>query len=189
MRNLFKALIIFLLAIVIVLSLGYMVQKSPWYRRKLYPLRYEKYIIKYSEEFSLDPYLVSAVIWAESRFVPNATSIKNARGLMQITPETGKWGAELLNIEGFEVDDLYDIDLNIRLGCWYLDKLNIQFDGNIELVLAAYNGGSGNVSRWLKDTRYSKDGKTLYYIPFKRRGNMCLKLLPLMKSIKLYDLR
>ena len=60
---------------------------------------------------------------------------------------------------------LYDPEINIKMGCWYLNNLIEQF-GNVDTALAAYNAGSGNVRQWLQDSEYSKDGETLYNIPF-----------------------
>jgi soluble lytic murein transglycosylase len=135
--------------------------------RKVYPLHYSEYILKYSEQYKLDPYLVASVIKAESNFRVKARSHRDAHGLMQITGDTGRWIAEQLKIKGFQVEDLYDPEINIRMGCWYLDNLRLEFKGNLELVLASYNAGRGNVNKWLKSERHSKDGVTLQYIPFK----------------------
>ena len=62
---------------------------------------------------------------------------------------------------------LYDPETNIMIGTWYLNTLYKEFDGNLDLVLASYNAGSGNVNKWLKDEEYSNDGKNLTIIPFK----------------------
>lgn len=133
---------------------------------RLFPLKYRELVSLYSEQFSLDPYLVLAVIKAESNFKPQAISHKNARGLMQITEKTGKWGAETLNLGNYSKEKLDDPTVNINIGCWYLSVLYKEF-GDTDLVLAAYNGGSGNVSQWLKDSSLSADGKRLDKIPFK----------------------
>jgi len=133
----------------------------------IFPLKYNDLIIKYSNENKIDPYLVLAIIKAESGFDPNAKSHKNAIGLMQITEKTGKWGAESLNIKGFKTSDLYDPEINIMIGCWYINTLLKEFNNNEDLAIAAYNGGSGNVNSWLKDTKYSSSGVNLDKIPFK----------------------
>ena len=74
--------------------------------RKLYPVKYTEQVIKYSREYRLDPHLVFAVIKAESGFNPAARSYKDAMGLMQLTEGTAKWGASVLNIREFSLDDL-----------------------------------------------------------------------------------
>ena len=131
----------------------------------LYPILYKEYVNKYSKEYGLDPFLVLSVIKTESSFDENAISNKDARGLMQISDRTGKWAAESLNLKNYNVDSLYNPEINIKIGTWYLNKLIGQFR-DIDLALAAYNAGSGNVQTWLKDKNYSKDGETLNQIPF-----------------------
>ena len=86
---------------------------------------------------------------------------------MQISSTTGWWASEVLSIENFSLDMLFEPDRNIMIGTWYLNMLSKEFDDNLKLILAAYNGGSGNVNKWLEDDRYCEDGKTLKKIPFK----------------------
>jgi soluble lytic murein transglycosylase len=132
-----------------------------------YPLKYKEQVFKYSEQNKIDPYLVFAIIKAESGFDATATSKKNAKGLMQVTDETGQWAAKDLRISQFHKNDLYDPDTNIQIGCWYIRWLMDYFNGELELVIAAYNGGNGNVSKWLKNKKYSSSGNTLEKIPYK----------------------
>ncbi|OAA91842.1 Soluble lytic murein transglycosylase precursor [Clostridium ljungdahlii] len=132
-----------------------------------YPLKYSNYVAKYSKQYDLDPYFVMAVIKAESNFKEDVRSNKNAIGLMQITPDTAEWAADKMGVSNFQDSMLNDPDFNIRMGCWYLNNLKLEFNNNIDLILAAYNGGRGNVEKWLKDSDHSKDGKNIQYIPFK----------------------
>lgn len=135
--------------------------------RMMYPIKYYGYIEKYSIMYDLDKYLVMSVIKVESNFNEKATSVKDARGLMQITPSTGNWIAEQMNLVEFSQDKLYDPEQNIFMGCWYLDNLRKEFDDNYMLILSAYNAGRGNVNKWLQNPEFSRDGKNLDYIPFK----------------------
>jgi len=135
--------------------------------RYFYSIKYSGLITKYSTEYSLDPYMVSSVIKTESNFDNGAKSQKDAFGLMQITTETGQWAAGLMKINNFNSDLLYDPEFNIKMGCWYLSNLKTEFNGNMDLVLAAYNGGRGNVQKWLNNSKNSSNGLTLDYIPFK----------------------
>ncbi|MBC2580608.1 lytic transglycosylase domain-containing protein [Clostridium sp. DJ247] len=144
--------------------------------RQFFPIKYTKYILQYSKQYDLDPYLVSAVIKTESNFDKNARSNKNACGLMQITPDTAQWAAEKMNIKNFDKKMLSDPEFNIKMGCWYLDNLKEEFGGNIDVVLAAYNGGRGNVEKWLKNSQHSLDGKNLHYIPFKETDKYVKKI-------------
>lgn len=155
--------------LLIILNMYYLI-------RLCFPLRYSEYIIKYSEEYKLSPYLVAAVIKTESNFRPTARSNKNANGLMQITPSTAEWAAKKMGVKGYKDEMLSDPEFNIRMGCWYLDNLKKEFDGNMDLVLASYNGGRGNVQKWLADREHSKDGKNLYYIPFKETDEYVKKV-------------
>jgi soluble lytic murein transglycosylase len=149
----------------------------------IYPIDYENYIKKYSQNYNIDSHLVAAIINVESKYDTFAMSKKDARGLMQISPNTGKWASEKIDIQDFTLESLYDPEINIRIGCWYLSVLADEFNGNLQLILAAYNGGSGNVNKWLKDDRYSKDGKSLDYIPFKETSDYVEKVL---KNYEMY---
>lgn len=162
--------IILLVLIFLVTSVGGVVLYS------MYPLDYKEYIDKYAKENNIDPYLIASVINVESRFNKEAISPKGAKGLMQIIPSTGSWAAEELKIEAYEDDDLFNPDTNIKIGSWYLKKLDKEFGGNQDLVLAAYNGGSGNVKKWLKNEEYSSDGVNLEKIPFKETENYLKKV-------------
>lgn len=134
--------------------------------KHFYPLKYSDYVYKYSKEYSVDPFLVFATIRVESNFDANAQSQKGAKGLMQITDNTGEWAAKQLKMKSYNSGMLLDPKYNIMLGCWYLENLIDQFDGNVTLALAAYNGGSGNVEKWLKNKEYSATGERLEKIPF-----------------------
>lgn len=142
----------------------------------MFPVKYEEYVFKYSREHNIDPYLVFAIIKAESSFNPSAVSHKNARGLMQITEITGEWGAENLGIDKFTVNQLYNPEINIRIGCWYLNRLMKEFNNNIDLVITAYNGGSGNVNEWLQNKKYSNTGESLQKIPFSETDRFLKKV-------------
>ena len=79
--------------------------------------------------------------------------------------------------------DIFDPKTNIKIGCWYLNKLYKEF-GRLDLVIAAYNGGSGNVNKWLSDYSYSKDGKSLDLIPFEETSMYVKKVT---KNYKMYN--
>lgn len=141
-----------------------------------YPMGYKEFIVKYSREQNIDPLLVSAIINVESKFNKDAISIKDAKGLMQISPQTGLWGAQELGIEDYTEELLYEPKTNIQIGTWYIKKLMIEFNDDLDLVLAAYNAGSGNVRKWLGESSYSLDGKSLYKIPFNETGDYLVKV-------------
>lgn len=162
--------LVFLLAAAIAaLYLGREMQK------RTYRLVYKESIAQYAEEFSLDPYLVAAIIHVESSNRPAAVSPSGAIGLMQVMPETGGWIAGKLNVEQFEQDDLFDPELNIRFGCWYLNFLQDRYGYNLPLTIAAYNAGQGTVDKWLQDPALSQ-GNTLHEIPYAETDNYLKKV-------------
>lgn len=172
----------------IIISIYVAITSVKWLGKIIYPLKYSDHIANYSKEYDVDKYLVASIILIESKYYKDAKSHKDARGLMQITPSTGEWIAKQIGIEKYNSDMLYDPKANIRMGCWYINNLKKQFNNNMDLVLAAYNGGSGNVSKWLKDERYSIDGLNLKDIPFEETKNYVKKVNKHYKIYKkLYD--
>ncbi|GAA0779424.1 lytic transglycosylase domain-containing protein [Clostridium subterminale] len=159
-RRIRKSILIIVIAIIIIVNFKVIL-------KNFFPLEYEKSIIEYSEMYNVDPNLVAAVINTESKFIVDASSSKGAIGLMQIMPDTGKWIAEKLELTNFKEEIIADPEMNIRMGTWYLKKLSNDFNGDYILILAAYNGGPGNVTKWLEDEKYSSDGENLHKIPFK----------------------
>jgi soluble lytic murein transglycosylase len=145
MRKLFWLIAIGLVIAVTVAVVD--VTSPPWYERIRYPLRYSEYVRVHAREHSLDPALVAAVIYQESKFKSGAKSSSGAIGLMQLTPSTARGIAIRTHGNAFRTEDLYNPEINIRYGAWYLDNLFRKY-GSERLVLAAYNAGQGNVDRW-----------------------------------------
>jgi peptidoglycan lytic transglycosylase len=129
------------------------------------PLQHEDIIRQQAKAKHLDPALIAAVIFAESKFRPR-TSSAGAEGLMQITPETASFIAHRSGGTLFRTSDLSDAQINIQYGTYYLRYLLERYGGNVALALAAYNAGEGNVDRWL--VKASKQAKqfTVDDIPF-----------------------
>lgn len=160
----FKKSIMGLIAFILLIIIVFVAKQ--FLKIYVFPIKHEKFIMEYSKQYNLDPYLVLSVIKAESKFDSDAKSHKDAVGLMQITPDTASWVAHEMELTDFNQDKLYDEEYNIRMGCWYLNNLRTEFQDS-DLVIAAYNAGRGRVNEWLKDQSYSKDGKKLDYIPYK----------------------
>lgn len=150
-------------------------------RSFVYPIKYRREVEKYSKDFGVDKYLVYSIIKTESKFDEKAISNKGAKGLMQVTDKTAQWAARELRL-GNRID-LFEPETNIKIGVWYLARLEKEFGGNLKLSIAAYNGGSGNVRKWLSEGEYSGDGKTLKRIPFKETSDYSYKV---MKNYKIY---
>lgn len=119
----------------------------PWFERLRYPLHYSEYVRVHARENHLDPALLAAVIYQESKFDAGAESKSGAIGLMQLTPATAHGIAIRTGGSRFQTGDLLDPEINIRYGAWYLANLFRKYR-NERLVLAAYNAGQGNVDRW-----------------------------------------
>lgn len=121
-----KTVNIVLLVLILLIAIGiggYFALERAAHERDLrnYPTAYTELVRSYAEEFSLDPYLVTAIMRCESSNDPNAVSKKGAIGLMQIMPDTGAWIAHKLKLdESYTETQLYDPETNIRFACWYL---------------------------------------------------------------------
>jgi len=156
----FKLIILVVIIAAITAGTRYVIKES------FFPYKYKEYVDTYSAKYNLDPLFVLAVIKTESKFDEDAKSHKNAVGLMQITVQTAEWAAKEMGYSTFSKEDLYDEEYNIRMGCWYLRRLNDIFNGDLDLTIAAYNAGPTNVQSWLQDEKYSSNGKSIDYIPF-----------------------
>lgn len=128
--------------------MGWVLREGPdVYVRLRYPLRYDSIIRAHARNYELDPALIAAVIYEESRFRADARSSAGAIGLMQLLPETAQAIALRTGGTRFRVEDLYDPELNVRYGSWYLRHLRARYEDEA-WALAAYNAGQGNVDRW-----------------------------------------
>jgi len=165
------------LAVYIMLTTVFLVFAAGiFFLNSYYPLKYEETILKYAEEYDVEASLICGVIATESRFDADAESEKGAKGLMQIMPETGEWIAGKIGMEEFAEEMLDEPDVNIEMGTWYLNYLMGRFDGEADVAIAAYNAGHGNVEKWLSETQYSADGRTLAAIPFEETRNYVKKV-------------
>lgn len=165
-------LLLFLLAALFVFNL---LQKE--YTLQKYPLpeEYLTYIEKYSKEYDIPVDLLCAVINTESSFDPSARSHADAYGMMQITEETFNWLQFKMGISGtYTADKLYDPEINIRFGAYFLHLLYAEFQ-DCDTVLAAYNAGRGRVLTWLGDPNVSENGK-LVNIPYKETRDYIKKV-------------
>jgi soluble lytic murein transglycosylase len=120
-----------------------------WWERLWHPLRYDEIVLGHARNYHLDPALLAAVIFTESKFDAGARSDRGAVGLMQLLPETAKGIAERTGGSKFRVSDLENPEINVRYGAWYLRHLLDKY-GDERLALAAYNAGQANVDGWRK---------------------------------------
>lgn len=153
--------------------------------KKIYVVKYDEYISEYSKQYEIDKYVILALIKAESNFKQGAISNKGAKGLMQLIDGTANEVAESLDIN--LNDNILEPDINIMLGTKYISILIDKYN-SLELALAAYNAGSGNVDNWIKEGILNEDGSNIEKIPFKETNNYVRKVLRDYKMYKeLYD--
>lgn len=156
-----------LLMLVVIIGIGYMIwQNDDFQRHYFYPDDYQNTISFYANRYEVDRDLVAGVILAESKFQPEARSPYDARGLMQLMPETASWIARQIEDDDFTVEKLYNPKVNIKYGTWYLAELQSEFGHNEILVLAAYNAGRGNVHEWIDKYHWTDDFQNYNEIPF-----------------------
>ena len=129
------------------------------------PLRHEDIIRQQAEDKHLDPALIAAVIFAESKF-RDQTSPTGAKGLMQIQPETARFIARRSGGTAFEVADLGSPQINIQYGAYYLRYLMDRYGENKVLAVAAYNGGETNVDNWIVESGRRGKAFRIEDIPF-----------------------
>ena len=142
----------------------YVVTEEPsWYARLRYPLHYEHIIASHSANYEIDGALLAAVIYRESEFDPDAVSSSGAVGLMQLLPATAEGIASFTGGDAFERDDLYNPELNVRYGSFYLKRLLDRY-GELELALAAYNAGQATVDGWLEESSGIAYAETRSYV-------------------------
>ena len=142
---------------------------------RVYPRDYRIEVEKYAALNELDENLVYALIKAESDFDLDAVSSKGAVGLMQLMPETAQWAADKMGIE-YDESLLTDSEYNIKIGTWYLKRLIIYYENDINKAIAAYNGGEGNVDEWLADGTWDGTLANAGDIPFEETGNYLSKV-------------
>jgi soluble lytic murein transglycosylase len=134
-------------------------------RRPGLPLSDATIIRRQATEKHLDPALIAAVIYTESRFEPRPSSA-GAQGLMQLLPSTAYYLAHLSGGSAFRASDLAEPEVNVAYGSYYLRYLLDHYGGDEMLAVAAYNGGVTNVDRWVREAH--ADGRALSWqaIPF-----------------------
>jgi soluble lytic murein transglycosylase len=129
------------------------------------PLRHDDIIRQQASDKNLDPALIAAVIYEESRF-RDQTSHAGARGLMQLTPDTADFIARRSGGVRFTQADLATPQINIAYGAWFLRYLIDHYDGNETLAIAAYNAGQTNVDGWVNRAGGPETFDTARHIPF-----------------------
>jgi len=167
-----RRLWLLIIGLAIVLSVLYVLQ-SKWFWKIFYPWPYRTEITQVAKRLDIDPYLLAALVRAESGFKANAMSAAGARGLMQVMPETASWTAKQIGIQDFNESQLYQPGVNL-----FKD-----FHGNQVTGLAAYNAGRGNVQAWLDDGLWKGTMADADRIPFPETQ---LYLRAVMRDYEIY---
>jgi soluble lytic murein transglycosylase len=140
-----------LLAVLLVVLIGELAYLE-WQRSQPKESIYDPIIVAVARENDVDPFLVRALIWRESRFEPTTYGLAQEHGLMQVRPEVGEEWAKAMKISDFQPDQLFDPVTNIRVGTWYLSHALHHWDETddpMPFALAEYNAGRSNALKWV----------------------------------------
>lgn len=160
-----------LLAILLAIVLSYGIIAYQTSRTKI---NYQDQITETSENFNIDPLLTASIVKVESDFDNDAQSHQGAQGLMQLLDDTARHSAEVIGMDYYP-EKLNDIDYNLKLGVGYYNYL-IKYYNNQKLALAAYNGGVGNVDKWINDGVLDKENPDISKIPFEETRQYVTKV-------------
>ena len=160
-----------LLAILLAIALSYGIIA---YQTSRTQINYQDQITETSEKFNIDPILTASIVKVESDFDNDAQSHQGAQGLMQLLDDTARHSAEVIGMDYYP-EKLNDIDYNLKLGVGYYNYL-IKYYNNQKLALAAYNGGVGNVDKWINDGVLDKENPDISKIPFEETRQYVTKV-------------
>ena len=142
-----------------------------------YPRKYDEYVTYYAGKYQIDPYILYSIIRTESNFNPQAESNVGARGLMQITEITFDWiKTKIAPDEPLTFDDLYDPEVNIRFGSYFISYCLQRYDDDLATAAAAYHSGWGTVDNLLRMEEHSSDGQTLKGFPYNQMHHYVEKI-------------
>lgn len=173
-------LIIFIILILLIFQWNNL---SETIQKQIYPKKNEQYVDKYSQECDVDNLLIYSIIKVESNFNEKANSHAEAIGLMQLMENTAVETYEHIEAQTVNVEELYQPEINIKIGTYYFSTLLNQYN-NVGLALAAYNAGMGRVDKWIKEGTIKQDGSDLENIPFKETNLYIRKVLNVYEKYK-----
>ncbi len=176
-----KILLVCIIVIIPMLTLYKALNIEEKILKYLYPIKFEEYVYKYSNELGIDSMLVFAIIKTESNFDKDVISKSGAIGLMQLMENTAMEQVQKLNME-YSKEILYEAETNLKIGLNYFNTLLDYYNQNYILAFAAYNAGLGNVQKWINEGIIKEDGSNIEDIPFKET-NMYVR-----KIIKTYEM-
>lgn len=156
---------------------GYLAGAKPPFYPELYPRPFLKLIEENAKKRRVDPTLIFSLIRQESHFQEGAVSRAGALGVMQIMPQTALMLAKVSKYRRFDLLTIFKPEINIDLGCFYIQFLGKLFSSQVPLVLAAYNAGEEAVSRWLAPRADDPLEIFIEEIPFEETQNYTKKVL------------
>ncbi|MBV9006259.1 MAG: lytic transglycosylase domain-containing protein [Solirubrobacterales bacterium] len=180
-RNWMIAVVVFAAAGVLVVLTAPLFEKT--INQFTLPLAYQDVIREQAADKHLDPALIAAVIYAETKFDPRP-SAAGAQGPMQIMPATAEYLARRSGATTFTLSDLGNPQINIAYGSYLLRYLLDRYRGNTMLALAAYNAGETNVDRWLASARSAGHPLTVADIPFPETRDYVQKVLDAQRAYR-----
>ncbi len=144
----------------------------------MYPLPYYDTVIEVAKKYNIDPFLIWSIMRQESTFRTDVVSSSDARGLMQLLPSTAKWVVDKKIARGDKDYRLWRVpEHNIEIGTAYLKYLLEKYDGNYVFAISAYNGGPGNVNKWITEIKFVEPEDFIERIPFAETRNYVKKVL------------
>lgn len=150
---------------------------SPEALRLSFPKGFEERVRFFSHKYALDEFLIYSLIREESHFDKEAVSVSDARGLMQLLPSTALETAPKAGLQNFETSQLFSPDINLELGCYYLNWLLGLFEGNFAISLAGYNGGPTSAKTWHEKNGALDIDEFVEEIPFEQSRNYVKKII------------
>ncbi len=166
--------------IAIIIALAVLINTN-FFWNKINPIFYGDILNQYAGRYKIDPLLIAAIIKVESKFWTHAKSPVGAIGLMQIMPETGREVARKLKLNDFHDHDLYVPEINIRIGCYYLDEIRKECGDDQVAMLASYNAGKNIVKAWKNGSQSLGIDQILY----KETKNFVIQVQRTYKQLKL----
>ena len=147
-----------------------------------YKIEYKEYVTESASSYGVEEALIYSIIKNESGFNEKATSVSNAQGLMQIMYSTAQEVSKKNNIELNE-EKILNPEINIKIGTIYISNLISKYK-SLELALAAYNAGSGNVDKWITQGIINDDASNIENIPYKETNLYVRKVI---RDYKIYE--
>ena len=134
--------------------------------RIAFPLPYRADFERFARQNNLDPFLFAALARQESEFNPKAVSESSARGLTQIMPPTGRELSRQLRLKPYSTASLFQPQVNLKLGSFYLKSLTDSVEGRLEAALAAYNAGLSRAKTWSTWGEFREAAEFVETVPF-----------------------